>query len=80
MGCGELGAIIEFPARRALALPLAAIPGGQAVLDAEAWDGWGRSRWRDVLTRTGRQQTGDEQAAKQRAHLCLPKVCSDDGW
>src|SRR5215471_17054338 len=66
MGRGELGAIVEFPARRALALPLAAIPGGQAVLEAQAWDGRGGSRWRDVLTRTGRQQTGDEQAAQER--------------
>jgi hypothetical protein len=65
MGSGELGAIVEFPARRALALPLAAIPGGQAVLDVEAWDRWGGNRWRDVPARTGRQQAAKEQVLGQ---------------
>ena len=73
MGGSQLGAIVEFPTRRALPLPLPAVPGGEAVLDAAVWDRWRSSRCRDVLTRTGRQQTGNKQAAQQRTHLCLPK-------
>jgi hypothetical protein len=44
VGGGELGAIVEFPTRRVLSMPLSPIPGGQAVLDAKPWVGW--SDWR----------------------------------
>ena len=80
MGGGQLGVIVDLPTRRALALPLLAIPGGQAVLDAAVWDGRGGGRRGDMAPRAGRQQTGDQQTAQQRAHLCLLKSCRDDGW
>ena len=47
MGCDQLIGIENLPARRAPSLPLPAIPGGHAVLDAEA-------RCRGCIWRWGR--------------------------
>lgn len=70
MSRGQFIALVDLAAGRTPAIPFPAIPGGQTVLGAQAWDGW--CLLGDGAARTGRHQTGEHEAVQQRAGPSRP--------
>ena len=70
MSRSQFIALVDLAAGRAPAIPFPAIPGGQTVLGAQAWDG--RCLLGDGATRTGRHRTGEHKAVQQRAGPSRP--------